>query len=231
MRVMFLAAAFAVANFLCSTASAVIVPINFNGTNTTTGWTVGYNPSNTPNPPQDPLALGYTAGTVQSVTNSIPGPWVSPVSGTWINASTGGSAIGAAGWYKYSQSFDILGFPNFMVTTPFTFDVAADNHLVVTLNGATLASALLNTTTNSFGATIPVSVSAASLINGSNTLNFYVFNDEPDGPNPTGLFVGNVQGAYENNAEFVIPEPASIALWAGICGLGMVARYRRRVAK
>jgi len=60
------------------------------------------------------------------------------------------------------------------------------------------------------------------LLNGSNTLTFAVRNLALGGVNPVGLNVKfNVQDAP------VVPEPASMALWGGICGLGLVVRRFR----
>jgi hypothetical protein len=227
MRMSLMSAALAVVSCLGSVANAAI--LSFNPTTTTSGWSVGYSATFTPNPPTNPVTLTYAARTAQLITSGIPFEWVSSVPGTWINAAPvnpmapTGQSTGAQGWYKYSQSFNVAAAGP--VNGSFSFNTASDNHLVVHFNGS--ATPLRETGSNSFSALGPVSFSGV-LNAGLNVLDFYVFNDEPaDGVSPTGLHVSGFKGEFNPN---VIPEPASIALWGGALGLGLVFRRRRKVA-
>jgi hypothetical protein len=231
----FALATFAVASTVCSSASAGIIPFTDTSLANIGNWSVGYHGNPTTlgvNRNTNPVPLTYVPGTVSSVATGIPLIWASPVAGTWINdfncaicPDGTAAALSLPGWFKYSQEFELEVPDGFFATTSnFAFDVAGDNNFVVFLNGVELASVL---TVQAFTPLTPVSYSG-SLNEGLNVVDFYVFNEDPiDAPSPTGLLVTNVRGGLDSN---VIPEPASFAIWAGVSGLGLLFRRRRKAA-
>jgi hypothetical protein len=184
-----------------TTANAALVSISdyFKGTNTPGNYTA-------------------SAGSVQQITNGIPSDWTPPTT-DWINNSGLGDANSGAGTVTYTTTFSLpanTGGGNPIPIVPFSFQVAADNNVVVRVNGVEVANL-----TNAYTFLTTIN---PTLISGSNTITFEVTNTIPS---PAGLLVTNVQGTYDT--EMVIPEPASMALWGGILGIGVLARRRRKM--
>ena len=235
MRVMIFAAMLVVAGMFTGRADAALLSSVLKDTTTVNAanWQVKYDAAffGGVNPP--PTFSGLAANGA-SINSNILGIWTSPVAGTWINGNnispsvgTSGSAIGDRGFYRYTLNFNASQLNNLgsnIIGTPFSIDVAGDNHLAVKLNGVQLA----NFTDNRYQ--FLTTIVLPTIIKGANTLEFVVYNDEPDSSNWTGLHVSNVKGEWADDLS-VIPEPASIAMWAGICGLGLVARRYRRLIK
>ena len=192
---------FAVVALSCQSASAALVNIGdfFKGTSVVSAYSAN-------------------VGTVQAVTSDIPPGW-SPPTTDWINNGGFGSSALAPGSVTYTTTFNLAALTPGTLTaiTPFSFDVAADNDVTVIVNGSSVISIA-----NAFSTLTSIS---PTLIAGMNTITFVVTNAGSEA-NPSGLLVTNIQGSYDD--EFVVPEPASIALWGGAVGLGLLVRRRKK---
>jgi hypothetical protein len=143
--------------------------------------------------------------------------WYSTTSDTQINSS-------APGLYTFKYVFNptALGATN---VSSFSFDMLHDDSIVVTLSNSIVGDAQVASGVGKvFIPPTTVNIDPLNIVlDGSNTLTFAVTNLAIGGVNPVGLNVKfNVQ-----DAPAVVPEPASIALWGGICGLGLVVRRFR----
>lgn len=146
-----------------------------------------------------PVAKAWTANTSDS-------KWITPTSnvGAWLDPVVDGV-------YDYRLSFDLSGFN--AATAAFTGRFAADNSVVVLLNGQQIASGHKFDTWLNFGA-------SGGFVSGINTLDFVVTNGHQLDNNPTGL-----------RAEFLssvvsVPEPSTYAML--LAGMGLVAFAAKR---
>jgi hypothetical protein len=150
-----------------------------------------------------------------------------PVDGTWIKNSTDSKWItptatqgetfdGAAnGIYTYTLTFNLTGYN--ASSAEFLGRVAADNSVIVKLNGSTIGSGSGFTSWGSFGADDGFAA-------GLNTLQFVVTNDKQWGGNPTGLRV-----EFTSSNVSAVPEPATYGmLLGGLALVGAVARRRKQ---
>jgi hypothetical protein len=140
----------------------------------------------------------------------------------WLSNSSNGLSVAPSGNYIFSQTFSAGAFSSAIVE----FDVLHDNGLKVRFNGVQVfASSEL------FGFTDPPDFVSFNLpaINGinANLIEFEVENVAlPQGSlsqiNPVGLTV-----KFRDSTRLdVIPEPASIVLWACAGGIGLLVRRR-----
>ncbi|WP_343732580.1 PEP-CTERM sorting domain-containing protein [Duganella sp.] len=162
-------------------------------------------------------------GSVPTITtNNI---W--PVDGTWLvntdtskwitpTATQGQSLDPAAdGIYTYTLKFNLAGYN--AATAVFDGRLAADNSVIVKLNGTTIGSGQGFQSWYDFGA-------GSGFVAGLNTLEFVVTNDQLSGGNPTGLRV-----EFESSSVSAVPEPATYGmLLGGLALVGAVARRRKQ---
>jgi hypothetical protein len=166
-----------------------------------------------------------SAVAVNSVTSNLGPGWANPVAGTWMNAKpdAAGSGVSDVGFYTFTQTFD----PGNQLTTTdgeaivsssgFSFQVAGDDVMEVWLNGSLLSGGIVFTPLTTI-------TGFSVLDNVTNTLVLKVKNNNLWG----GAILTNVQGSYEAEVPVdVVPEPASIAVFAGLAGLMIVRRKRR----
>lgn len=210
MRMTIIATTLAVVSFLGSAANAALLGLNNTGG---AGWTL----------PTAPGGALTTVTTTNSAWGTLPGAdWFSTSSNSQLNSSLVGD-------YTFRTSFDLSG--SGAVSATLAFDMLYDNSIVVMLTTTSGTVTLYNSLAASNFSTPATSVAVtSSLINlaGLNTLDFIVTNAvQPSGVfgvNPVGL---NVNFTTQEFSVFVpVPEPSSIALWGGLCGLGMVIRRR-----
>jgi len=173
-----------------------------------------------------------SVGSVSAITSIVP-PWFG-AGQDWINNSATGNATIGPGTVTYThQAFNLIQGLS-PVNTPIagfieapSFDFTGDNDVTVFVNGSQVGA----TRVQGFASLGTINL-AGLLKVGSNTISFSVLNRDPDaGPSPSGLFVTNVKGKFDNGVTPpppAVPEPISIALWGGLCGLGLVARRLQR---
>ncbi|RZT10542.1 PEP-CTERM protein-sorting domain-containing protein [Duganella sp. CF402] len=142
--------------------------------------------------------------------NSDVSKWITPLAdqATSLDPSVDGI-------YTYTLSFDLTGYN--ASTASFSGHFAADNSVVIKLNGAEIASGTGFKSWLDFGA-------SSGFASGVNTLEFVVTNDHLGSGNPTGL---RVEFAASNVS--AVPEPATYGmLLGGLALVGAVARRRKQ---
>ena len=193
-----------------SAANAALLGLNNTGGS---NWFVNGNPATVVTTPN---ANWYQTG-------ADPTKWIS------IQSDTNTGAPAAPGSYIFRQSF--VGPANLGsgAALNLQFQFLNDNTVEVDLNGTSLGPVFSSNFGTPVFAPNVLSVTNASLLNfgASNTLTFKVTNLPDLGINPVGLWVNFTQQDYS----LVVPEPASMSLWAGVCGLGFVVRRFRRSGK
>ncbi|MTV36363.1 FxDxF family PEP-CTERM protein [Duganella radicis] len=147
-----------------------------------------------------PVAKAWTANTDSS-------KWITPTSnvGAWLDPVVDGV-------YDYRLSFDLSGYD--ASTAAFTGRYAADNSVVVLLNGQQIASGHKFDTWLSFGA-------SSGFVSGVNTLDFVVTNGHQTDNNPTGL-----RAEFLSSTVAAVPEPTTYAML--LAGLGLLAFAAKR---
>ncbi len=214
MKTLLFTAALAVACMFGSVANAALLGLNNTGG---AGWSVSG--TNGAGVGLTPVTLGNnpTWGTLGG--GSL---WFS----TGANMLTASSPLGT---YSYTTTFSVAS-PN-VVDLRFRF--LNDNSITVTIESLEKGVRPLFTGGNNFsGPPTPVTVAQSDIsFIGLNTLRFSVVNEPlppiaAGSPNPVGL---NVQ--FIAQSADIVPEPSSIALWGGLCGLGLVFRLRRKKQK
>ena len=147
-----------------------------------------------------PVGKAWTANTTVS-------KWITPTSnvGDWLDPDVNGV-------YDYRLSFDLSGYD--ASTAAFTGRFAADNSVVVLLNGQQIASGHKFDTWLSFGA-------SSGFTSGINTLDFIVTNGRQVDDNPTGL-----RAEFLSSVAAPVPEPETYAML--LAGLGLITYTARR---
>lgn len=150
------------------------------------------------------------------VSNNDTGPgghmWVNPNSGDGVTSPF------AAGFYRYTTTFDLTGFDH--TTATINGSIASDDNVRIFLNGVQVVGTLGGSILQSF--TIP---STANFIAGSNSLTFLVRNLAAG--SHTGLLVANIQGDA-----VAVPELGKTGLLTalGLLGLlGLLVRDRQAI--
>ena len=149
------------------------------------------------------------------VANSALSKWISPRFDSSGAAGFNGDGGAGAGNYIYRTTFDLTGFD--LSTVRITGTWATDNEgLALRVNGA--ATGLTNTA--QFPSFTPFSITSANaaLVNGVNTLEFVVQNQDAAG-GYTGLRVQGLQGFGSINAgtaPYIVAQPADTVIpWGG----------------
>lgn len=139
--------------------------------------------------------------------NSADSKWITPTSnvGAWLDPVVDGV-------YDYRLKFDLTGFDP--TTAAFTGRFAADNSVVVRLNGQEIANGHKFDSWRSFGA-------STGFIAGINTLDFIVTNGHQVDDNPTGL-----RAEFVSSVVTAVPEPTTYAML--LAGLGLITYTARR---
>jgi hypothetical protein len=195
-------------------------------------FTYGLTPPVLTSSGQAPTGFTSSGSSVIEDPNIFPisgGPWVPNTStAQWIttpddNAATADpdGALGAGGYYVYTEAFTMNGFSPIGATLAGNF--AADNGATAYLNGNLIG------TTASFTTLTGLSNGAGDFKAGTNFLSFIVFNAPNGGvghSNPTGLFVDSLAITATPST----PEPAFYGVLAiGLAGLFVAARSRKAV--
>jgi hypothetical protein len=190
---------------------------------------------------------GATPAYIMS-TNAWPisgGPWDKNTgTGKWIGPipqyTQGFLTAPANTYYVYQTTFTIPTNVN-LSTVLITGTLASDNcDTAIGINGVGLGGSVMGsncaTAGNSFstghqfeiggsnsspGSTTGIYFAYSAFHTGINTIQFVVYNDGTETPNPTGLVVWNMSGQVEE-----LPEPSTAGLV--IAGIGAVAWLRRR---
>lgn len=186
---------------LCFAATVGAAPQDVPGLfNTGTNTGGGLSPIDTTDPNYALTGPGAPAKIV--VPNAA---WVSaPAGSAWI-APTAGTVTDPPGEYRYVTSFDLAAF--LPETVVLEGDLAADNSVAVSLNGADTGVRV-----EGFGATTAFAVSSG-FVQGINALEFRVVNDPKVSPgNPTGLLVANLVARGEPAVSEVLVSASSLTV-------------------
>jgi hypothetical protein len=147
-----------------------------------------------------PVGKAWTANTSTS-------KWITPTSnvGDWLDPNVNGV-------YDYRLRFDLSGYD--ASTAAFTGRFAADNSVVILLNGQQIADGHKFDSWKSFGA-------SSGFKSGINTLDFIVTNGHQVDDNPTGL-----RAEFVSSVATPVPEPTTYAML--LAGLGLITYTARR---
>jgi hypothetical protein len=119
------------------------------------------------------------------------------------------------GVYTYTLSFDLTGYN--ASSASFSGHFAADNSVLIKLNGTEIAGGVGFSSWHDFSA-------SSGFAAGQNTLEFIVTNDHQGSGNPTGLRV-----EFGQSSVSAVPEPATYGmLLGGLALVGAVARRRKQ---
>ncbi len=216
MRKFVVFAALAVFGMFSAVSDAALLDVKSTGESQLLGldtrWTVAFNAG--------------VAGDATVVTAPNPSWGVLPGS-SWISnnaiATSGGASVG---FYTFATSFTV---PATAVTANVSFDYLFDNLVTVSLNNTAIPGAAFNTNGFNLPAkSLSINLGGANgLLLGSNTLTFTVEQLAANDPNPVGLNVKITSATWDTQA--AIPEPVSMSVFAGLLGLGLVAKRRRLV--
>jgi hypothetical protein len=206
MRFFYLAVALA-ASIIGSSANAAILTMQNTGG---AGWT-------TPAGMSTPIPLAQNNPSWGTVPGAL---WL----GTQNPAS---SKSDAPGPYNFSTTFTPDAGD---IGVNLAFNLLYDDTIEVLLNSTIIYSDMSPGYANPFKS-VTRNNALGFKANEVNTLTFRVYNGVSNfDVNPVGVNVAfTTQETFKENP--AIPEPASIALWAGVCGLGLVMRRRNRFAK
>ena len=207
MKTVLFTAALAVAGLFGSVGNAALLGLSNTGG---AGWSVS----------------GTNGGVgLTTVTTNNPA-WGTLAGASWFstaaNTATTSSPLGT---YSYTTAFSVAAGNQVNLS----FNFLNDNSIKVTIESAEKGIKSLFVGLDNFsGAGTPITVAQSDIsFTGPNTLRFEVVNlVNLGGPNPVGLDVRFTA----QTADFV-PEPASMVLWGGLCGLGLVFRLRSKKRK
>lgn len=130
--------------------------------------------------------------------------------------------------YIYQESFNLTGYN--LSTVVITGEWSADNYGYIVVNGTEVTTGTDGIISNIDGQfedffDFVLNSSNTTFVSGTNTIDFYVFNNPNGTPDVTGLNVD----IESDSASPAVPEPGSLGLLGlGLAGLYVAARKRRQ---